>query len=418
MKQVFESLRRHQFFSLVGGVAASNLLSLLAMPILTRMYPVSSFGLFAIFWSLATILGMFATLRFEMAIPAIQAKDEAHQVSRIALLFSVMAAVAFLPLWYFTPLSTLIHQEPDPNLGCQIALGAILNSVLQIQNQVSIRLGHLRALSLRNIFEKVVFVVAAFALAQWPAYGLIVAQLLGLAGATLLLIYANRPWPSLSLWIAPAQAVSLLKAYRDYPVKNGPATGLLILSTQLPQLIFSSLFSLEALGFYSLAQRLIDAPNAVLNSALSIVYYRRMLNARKDEMKRIFMRTLRLLAFVMVGPVIVLSFYSKPLVSLVFGQQWEPSALYLVALLPILFFRTLYVAGQSLFLVLRQLTHDLWVSAAVFAGSIGGLLAGYALFGTPEGMIGLASALTAVAYIFGVCLIFKNVDDLAVAKKI
>lgn len=418
MKQVFESLRRHQFFSLVSGVAASNLLSLLVMPILTRTYPVSSFGLFAVFWSLASIMGMFATLRMEMAIPTIQDLTESHQVTRIALLFALVVTLVFLPVWYFTPVAGLVHKNPDPYMGLLVALGCLLNAVIQIQNQISIRLGHLRALSIRNIVEKLVFIAAAFALYKSPQYGLIVAQLTGIGAAALLLIFSNKPWPSLSIWIAPREAAAVFKAHRDFPIKNGPATIFQILSTQLPPLIFAGIYSVEVVGFYSLAQRLIDAPNAVLNSALSIVYYRRMLSARKDEMKRIFIRTLRWLAFVMVAPIVILSLFSKPIVTLVFGPQWESTAIYLVVLLPLLFFRTLYTAGQSLFLVLRQLTHDLWVSAAICAGSVGGMAAGYALFGTPQGLIGTSSALTSVAYLFGLTLIFKNVQDLSVAEKV
>src|SRR5438045_1150832 len=105
MQEVLDSLRRYQFFSLLSGVIASNVLSLLAMPILARMYPVEAFGVFAVFWSLSSIMGMFATLRLDVAIPAIKDLKEVRQIAQISGLSTIAVVATFLALWYLTTLS-------------------------------------------------------------------------------------------------------------------------------------------------------------------------------------------------------------------------------------------------------------------------------------------------------------------------
>jgi hypothetical protein len=62
MRQIVASLRRHHFFSLSGGILAANILSILTMPILTRLYGLEAFGIFAILGLL--VMGITAALAF------------------------------------------------------------------------------------------------------------------------------------------------------------------------------------------------------------------------------------------------------------------------------------------------------------------------------------------------------------------
>jgi len=411
VKQAIASLKRHQFFSLASGVLAANLLSLLTMPILTRWYPVEAFGTFAVFWSLSTIIGLFSTLRLEVALPIVKSDRELREVAQVSLWFAVLFAMAFLLVWYMTPLPGLLKIPFDPRFGFYVAACAVFNAILQIQNQLAIKLGNMQALSLRNVIEKVIAVGGSLLLAHMPMQGLILAQFCGVLNAALYLVAKNSPHATLNFLVSPVTVARVVSTYRDYPAKHAPATVFNVLSTQLPPVLFASFFSVQALGLYSLAQRLIDAPNAILNSALSVIYYKRVLSAPKNELRRIFLRMLRWLGLGMIAPIVLLCLFAGPLLEVIFGEQWRDSAIFLVLLLPLLYFRVLYTVGQTLLLALRKLTEDLWVSCAVFAGAVGGLMGGYAVIGSLEGTVAVASALTAVAYLYGLTLIYKNVSQ-------
>lgn len=408
MKSAIESLRRHQFFSLATGVLAANLLSLATMPILTRWYPVEAFGVFAVFWALSTLIGLFSTLRLEVAIPTIHTEEDAQTIARVALLCAVAVATTFLLVWSFTPLPQLLKIPFDPRFGLYVALCAIGNAILQIQNQIAIKLGHMRALSLRNLIEKLIAVGGSLLLAGLPMQGLILAQLCGVMNAALYLVAANRATGALNFLVLPSTAGRIVNAYRDYPLKHAPATAFNVLAGQLTPVLFSTLFSVQALGFYSLAQRLIDAPNAILNSALSVIYYKRVLTAPREDLRRLYWRMLRWLGLGMIAPLALVGLFASPLMVVVFGEAWEPSALYLALLLPLLYFRVLFTVGQTLLLALRRLSEDLWISVALFIATLGGILAANALFGTLEAAVAMTSAWTALAYLFGLFLIHRS----------
>jgi O-antigen/teichoic acid export membrane protein len=54
---------------LVGGTATAQVISILASPVLTRLYTTEDFGLLAVYGSIIGIVGVIASLRYELAIP-------------------------------------------------------------------------------------------------------------------------------------------------------------------------------------------------------------------------------------------------------------------------------------------------------------------------------------------------------------
>ena len=71
---------------LVGGTAGAQLLTVLAAPILTRLYSPEDFGLLAVYASLLGLIGVVASLRYELAIPLPESDEEAAHVMVLSLL--------------------------------------------------------------------------------------------------------------------------------------------------------------------------------------------------------------------------------------------------------------------------------------------------------------------------------------------
>ena len=66
---------------LVGGTAVSQALTVLAAPLLTRLYAPDDFGLLGGFVSLVATLGAFLTLRYSLAIPLPESDDDAAHLA-------------------------------------------------------------------------------------------------------------------------------------------------------------------------------------------------------------------------------------------------------------------------------------------------------------------------------------------------
>ena len=54
---------------LVGGTAGVQVLTVLAAPLLTRLYSSEDFGLLSVYTSLLALIGVIFSLRYELAIP-------------------------------------------------------------------------------------------------------------------------------------------------------------------------------------------------------------------------------------------------------------------------------------------------------------------------------------------------------------
>ena len=71
---------------LVGGTAFSQLIGLLALPILTRLYTPEDFTVLATFSSILALLTVVSCLRFEIAIPMPKKQEIAMQLFLLSLI--------------------------------------------------------------------------------------------------------------------------------------------------------------------------------------------------------------------------------------------------------------------------------------------------------------------------------------------
>ncbi|EFK95942.1 polysaccharide biosynthesis protein, partial [sediment metagenome] len=67
-------------FTLLSGSTIAQVITLLAIPVLTRIFTPQDFGFFAVYFSLATIVSTVATGRYELAIMLPKHKKDALSI--------------------------------------------------------------------------------------------------------------------------------------------------------------------------------------------------------------------------------------------------------------------------------------------------------------------------------------------------
>ncbi|MBK9321222.1 MAG: oligosaccharide flippase family protein [Bacteroidetes bacterium] len=88
--------------TLVTGTAIAQFINILSTPLLTRIYSPEEFAVFQIFYSIAAIFSVIATLRYELAIMAPENEEEALDLVSISFYASVGIAtlsLLILILW-------------------------------------------------------------------------------------------------------------------------------------------------------------------------------------------------------------------------------------------------------------------------------------------------------------------------------
>jgi len=80
---------------LVGGTAGAQVLTVLAAPLLTRLYSPEDFGLLAVSASLLALIGVISSLRYELAIPL----PEANVAALSLILVGLRALLTGVLVW-------------------------------------------------------------------------------------------------------------------------------------------------------------------------------------------------------------------------------------------------------------------------------------------------------------------------------
>ncbi len=92
------------FSVLVGGTAGAQLLTVLAAPLLTRLYSPEDFGLLAVYASLLALIGVVSSLRYELAIPLPEDDVEAANVAVLSLiLVGISTLLSGALVWQLGP---------------------------------------------------------------------------------------------------------------------------------------------------------------------------------------------------------------------------------------------------------------------------------------------------------------------------
>jgi len=82
--------------TLITGTAVAQAIPVAISPILTRLYSPEDFGVLALFIAITSIISVFATLRFEIAIPQAKHSRDAAAVTALSLLLCTSISLFLL----------------------------------------------------------------------------------------------------------------------------------------------------------------------------------------------------------------------------------------------------------------------------------------------------------------------------------
>ena len=107
------------------------------------------------------------------------------------------------------------------------------------------------------------------------------------------------------------------------------------------EFFISGVYSMGLLGQYSLMQRVLGAPSALVGSAIGQVFFQEASEEKKNTGKAVksFDKTLRHLGLLSVSGFGFLFFFAEPLFAFVFGEQWRVAGQLTRLLIPLFMFR-------------------------------------------------------------------------------
>lgn len=346
-----EAIRRNGFVRsasvLVGGTAAAQALTILALPILTRLYSPEEFSILAVYIALLTMVSVIACLRLEIAIPLPEDDTEAANLLALALGLALVTAllvgafvIAFGP-WFFDALG----QPQLQPYGWLLPFGVWLAGSYAAMQFWSTRKKRFATIARTRMMQAGSGLTAQLGLGWAGAgpVGLLVGHAL-MAGAGVVNL-ARQTWrsdrPALN-GISRDGMVQALSKHRRFPLYStwdGLATNA---SIQIPLLLVAFFALGPEAGFLMLALRVIGAPLQLIGAAVSQVY----LSGAAEDWRRDVLRektyTIVRNIFLFVSlPILAATAIAAPYFSVIFGNEWARAGVVALWLAPMFAIRVI-----------------------------------------------------------------------------
>lgn len=314
---------------LVGGTAAGQAITALAMPALSRLYQPADFGTLAVFMGIVTTVSVAACLRYDIAIAVPESDEDGLALLALSLisatLISLLSALAiavgfdYLAEWLDTE-----HLHAGKWL---IPVGIFSAAAWSALQNWHIRKHNFPLMARARISQALAMVStqSASALASFGPVGLVAGPPVGfvVSGAWFL----KRAWEDLLHWLKRGQITDLRRVAREFRRFPAYSTWEALFNQaaiHLPIILIAASTTVAEAGYLMLAMYVLQAPLGLLGSAIGQVYLSRAPQAhREGNLAEFTNEVLRNLIKAGAGPILAIGVLSPIMFPLVFGAGWE-----------------------------------------------------------------------------------------------
>lgn len=336
-----QTLRRAEFMRsvgvLVGGTAVAQVITLLALPVVTRIYSPSEFGAFGVFVSMLSLISAISCLRLEVAIPIPEKETEAVDLIVLTVLSClVMAGIAAVGVLLFKKQILFLGAGALEKYLWMLPIGILVigfYSILQFWMLRQKRFGIIASTRFKQAFGGAATQLS-LGLLNFGVMGLILGYLINSgAGIFGFVISAIRNDKRMFSGVTVSRVKETLKKYIDYPKFSTLETFSSNGATQIPLIIISAAVGGAELGFLMLAVRSLAAPVALVSGAVSQVYLSKAPEEfRAGNIKPLTLGLISGLIKIGVGPIVFVGMVAHLIVPIVFGSDWSRAG-YLIGLM-------------------------------------------------------------------------------------
>lgn len=313
---------------LVGGTAFSQVLAVLILPVLTRMYSPADFAVLAVYASILGIFGSVACLRLEIAIPLPEADDEAFNLLVLSLSVSAFLSAVLALLVFFFPieLALLTGQAGFARYLWLLPLGVWLYGSYAALQFWATRKKQFSMVAKTRVGQAIggAGVQLGFGWFEVAPFGLLFGHLVS-SGAGVFGIGVNA-WAEcrkLILKTRPRSLLVTLHRYGRFPKYSAPEALANNGAIQIPIIVIATWAAGPEAGFVMLATRVMAAPMSLIGNAVSQVYLSRAPEEMRQGRLGDFTSTVLSGLFKMGVPPLVSAGILAPLLfPLVFGGGW------------------------------------------------------------------------------------------------
>ena len=386
LKEKIQTLMKSQMLRNVTKISSGTMLgqaiSIVTLPIFTRLYGATVIGYWTLFTSVAVIVNAFSDLGLSNAI---MMDDEGEQSEK---LFSVITTISFIislivGVGYFVIKSV----TPDPSGLHPLFYSIVLFVLIFTQQQVNVCYNWLNKKKQYNILMKnpiinnvsVAVIAIPLGLMGFTKYGYYIGLVLG---QVFTLFHMRRYLPRIFFDFKFRDHFDVIRSHLTYVKFQMPTYLVAQVKNQAPVFFIRSFFGVEILGYYSVCMRVLNIPVNLLASSIGKVYYQTAAEMKKkgQEVGDFIFRNIKRAMYVAIAPMVVIMSFGDIVCTLFLGNDYVITGNLSRIIVFMTFFQFLMMATQGITIVLEKQQYALISGIVQIIGYVAGLSIGKYVF--------------------------------------
>lgn len=330
------------FLTMLSGNSISQLIPFVMAPIIFRHFEPDEFAVFNNFLAIATMFGIVAAGRLELAIPLSKSHTGAQNIAFTGLAVAMLLTLISLSVIFFrSEIGEMYHSKELSDYLWYVPPAVLSIGLLGLTNYWILRKGKFPLLSIGRVSQSLINggVTALLGYLGWGINGLVWGWLLSqFVGIAIMLLFSDLTFKRRNYDIITVK--STLKEYKDFPLINSLHAFTDIFATQfLLFWIITVGFGLPQLGLFTMMHKYVRAPIVLITNSVSQVFYKEASDAinQNKDVTPVFFRTILTSGAFSVPFLLVLFLFGRELFTLYIGSDWTDAGTYAKCIIPMLF---------------------------------------------------------------------------------
>lgn len=319
----------HSVFVLTGGTIIGHIITMMTLPVITRIYSPSDFGVLAVFTAILATISVVACLRYEIAIPIADNDVDAYYLAVLSILSSLVISACVAGAVFVFP-EFLIEVSGNEALAPYlwlIPLGVFFTGIYGLVQLWAIRFKKFMLISKSRVAQSaatsVTQVGSGLAIGATPK-GLLMGHLANVLVGAIFLGWFFAFQKTASIGGGCKKLWGTAKKYKRFPKYSTWEALANSGGIQIPIIMIGTLATKSEAGYLLLALTIIQVPMSLFGGAIGQVYLSHSGDKHKQGILGEFTAEI-FVKLVKVGtlPLLMIGMLSPFLFALVFGSDWE-----------------------------------------------------------------------------------------------
>jgi O-antigen/teichoic acid export membrane protein len=349
---------KRNIITMFTGTVISQAIPIIMSPILTRIYSPEQFGVFALYSSVIALLLLMSTGSYEMSIMLPKKDNDAKYMIYASLFVSIIISIFLLVFMYFFAEKIVLFLG-NTDLLVWLYISPLLITFLALLQSLNIwnsRKKKYKTLARNKILNTSLISTSQITLGTiiLSNFGLMIGHILGHILSILVLLKVTLKQSSLIQNFKYKKMFLLMLHFKKFPLftlPNSIVDGVRLAGINI---LISKYFSIEVLGQFALAWRMVQAPLSMITAAISPVLYQKTSTTPKKKLTKLVMQFLFKASLVSFPIFIIIYFFASDIFGFVFGTQWREAGLIASSLTPWLFLNFLTSPISSIYIIINK----------------------------------------------------------------